>query len=118
LPPYVAIGNIIISSYVVCSLLTAKTDESLFLAICVAESLILGGTSYQPDVLGYLSQVQPLLITLRQAGQAQQLDVSARQLRKSTYLTVRDCVCVNHNLIRAEAETAYKARQYNGGRLR
>jgi hypothetical protein len=89
----------------------AICDKSLFISLCAGEFAI------TPDVaivkrIGHLQpgKVQPLLVTLRQVDQAQQLIASARQLRQSTNPAVRDHVYINPNLTRAQAEAAYYMR--------
>jgi hypothetical protein len=89
----------------------AISDKSLFISLCAGEFAI------TPDVvivkrIGHLQpgKVQPLLVTLRQVDQAQQLIASARQLRQSTNPAVRDHVYINPNLTRAQAEAAYYMR--------
>lgn len=90
-----------------------QTDKTLFTDLCNKEFEIL------PDIVSTKrigrfqpAKIQPLLITLRQADQAQNLITNARQLRKSTDATVRNHVYINANLTRAEAEAAYKAREH------
>lgn len=55
-------------------------------------------------------KIQPLLVVLQSAEQAQQIISNARQLRKSANETVRTKVYINPNLTRAEAEAAYHVR--------
>lgn len=84
-------------------------DVQPFTDLCIKEFVT------QPDVVSTkrIRRFQPdkilsLLVTLRQADQAQYLIANARRLRKSTDINVRKQVYINPNLTRAEA--AYKAR--------
>jgi hypothetical protein len=54
-------------------------------------------------------KIQPLLVIIymKEAEQAKQLVVNAKQLRRSTDPTVRKSVYINRNLMRAEAAAAF-----------
>ena len=56
------------------------------------------------------NRVQPLLVGLMAANQAEELIRGAKLLRRSTDPTVRDNVYINHNLTKLESKLAYKDR--------
>ena len=56
-------------------------------------------------------KAQPLLVTLRQAAQAQLLISNAKCLRRSSNPVIRERVFINRNLTKAEAEAEYQVRQ-------
>jgi hypothetical protein len=55
-------------------------------------------------------KIQPLLVYMKEAEQAKQLVVNAKQLRRSTDPTIRKTVYINRNLTRAEAAAAFQVR--------
>jgi hypothetical protein len=76
-----------------------RPDDQLFAALCSTE------LSVRPDVVSakrlgrsQVGKIQPLLIYLKQADQAQQLINSAKRLRHSANAAVRDKVFINPNL--------------------
>jgi hypothetical protein len=86
-------------------------DHTLFSELCQAE------LSVQPDIVTTKrlgreqpGKIQPMLVVLRKADQAQQLIAMAKQLRKSHDPMVCSSVFINQNLTRAEAEAAYRVR--------
>lgn len=86
-------------------------DHTLFSELCQAE------LSVQPDIVTTKrmgreqpGKIQPMLVVLRKADQAQQLIAMAKQLRKSQDPMVCSSVFINQNLTRAEAEAAYRVR--------
>jgi hypothetical protein len=88
-----------------------RPDDQLFAALCSTE------LSVRPDVvsakrLGHsqVGKIQPLLVYLKQADQAQQLINSAKRLRHSANPAVRDKVFINPNLTKAEAAAAFQVR--------
>jgi hypothetical protein len=90
---------------------SAQTDEESFDALCRTDLRI------QPDIvftkrLGrpIAGKIQPLLVTLKQAEQAQEIIKSAKLLRKSSDAVTRSSVYINPQMTRAEAEAAYQLR--------
>jgi hypothetical protein len=88
-----------------------RPDDQLFAALCSTE------LSVRPDVVSakrlgrsQVGKIQPLLVYLKQADQAQQLINSAKRLRHSANPAVRDKVFINPNLTKAEAAAAFKVR--------
>ena len=100
-------SNIIISGI---SPTSTLTDTQIVFKLCSEELAV------QPDIiqvrrLGHdvAGRIQPLLVVLRQASQAQQLLCCARDLRKSSNPDVKN-VYINPNLTPAEAAAAYELR--------
>jgi hypothetical protein len=88
-----------------------RPDDQLFAALCSTE------LSVRPDVVSakrlgrsQVGKIQPLLVYLKQADQAQQLINSAKRLRHSANPAVRDKVFINPNLTKAEAAAAFQVR--------
>jgi hypothetical protein len=87
------------------------SDAELFTSLCSREFHLV------PNVLStkrlgrsWTDKIQPLLVYLKQADQAQQLIANAKQLRQSSDATTKEKVFLNPNLTRAEAAAAYQAR--------
>jgi hypothetical protein len=55
-------------------------------------------------------KIQPLLVTLKQAEQAQEIIKSAKLLRKSSDAITRSSAYINPQMTRAEAEAAHQLR--------
>jgi hypothetical protein len=88
-----------------------RPDDQLFAALCSTD------LSVRPDVVSakrlgrsQVGKIQPLLIYLKQADQAQQLINSAKRLRHSANPAVRNKVFINPNLTKAEAAAAFQVR--------
>jgi hypothetical protein len=86
-------------------------DNTLFSELCIAE------LSVQPDIVTTKrlgreqpGKIQPMLVVLRKADQAQLLIAKAKQLRKSHDPIVCSSVFINQNLTHAEAEAAFRVR--------
>jgi len=101
------------SSLIVSGLQESKTqtDKLIFTNLCSEEF------NMQPDIVitkrlgrAQPTKIRPLLIVTRKTDEAQHLIAVAKQLRKSSNLTVRNNVFINRNLTKAEAEAAYCVR--------
>lgn len=90
---------------------TSISDRSAFSELCQSEFNINADIA-STKRLGQLKtdKIQPLLVTLNQVDQAQQLIGSARRLRQSKVAAIRDHVYINPNQTKAEAEAAYQLR--------
>lgn len=93
---------------------TTQSDEASFAALCINELHI---QSTQQSIvsskrLGHPieGKIQPLMIIMKQADQAQQIIESAKLLRKSSDPSIRDRVFINPHMTKAEAAAAYQVR--------
>jgi hypothetical protein len=90
---------------------TTVSDVQQFKSLCEVEFNISPNVTTTKRLGRPLQdKIQPLLVVLQQASQAQQLITKARELRQSQNETVRTMIYINPNLTRAEAEAAYRIR--------
>lgn len=91
---------------------SSQSDSDLFVAMCQAEFHILPNVILTKR-LGRNEDVkmQPLLVVLKQAAEANKLISLAKTLRRSTNAAVRETVYINPYMTRAEAAAAYQLRQ-------
>jgi len=57
-----------------------------------------------------LGKIQPLLVILRSAADADRVMSCAKQLRNSPHVTIRDCVYINRHLTAAQSRAAFELR--------
>jgi hypothetical protein len=91
---------------------SSQSDSDLFAAICQAEFHILPNVILTKR-LGRSDdgKLQPLLVVLKQADEANKLINLAKTLRRSTNAAVRQTVYINPYMTRAEAAATYQLRE-------
>jgi hypothetical protein len=86
-------------------------DAELFTSVCIAEFAIEPDITYTKRLgRSQVGKIQPLLVYLKRADQAQHLIKEATRLRQSLNPTTRSKIFINQNLTRAEAAAAYQIR--------
>ena len=88
-----------------------QSDASTFAALCYDEFQLQPSIAFtkrlgKPET----GKIQPLLVVLRPRDQAEQLISSAKLLRRSSNVTVRNTIFINPYMTRAEAAAAYQLR--------
>jgi len=94
LPPHLQVAD----NTVVRNILSSE----LKLSVNVVKSKRLGRPS--------AGRVQPLLVVLRSADEADRVMASAKKLRQSPHAAVRDCVYINRHLTAAQSRAAFEVR--------